>query len=512
MPLNLEALDDEPIAEGLLLFNGGLNSYERRSALAENQYRDGTNVLFNREGRIETRRGSLRLGPLYAAAYEPYGLAFFKSGATELLVGAAQLAGVDRIFTQTFTTGAGNTNIGVCSPGLMHMAQGNDKIYLGNGIDAMKSYDTGAGLVTYLTGATDPPKAKFLVWGTNRLIAAGVPTAPDTVYFSNILNPGNAQWPANQTIRVGAGDGQEITGLAMWTKTLLVVFKRASVWIVDINPVNTVATFPIDEVPASVGCVSHRSIARVGRDLWFFAPDGVRSLSRVLQGEDNEVSAAFSRPIRDQLEFIMDATFAAFAEKINAVYYRGRYLLSVPVNNSGPNTVFAYNVAAQCWEGRWTLLASPLCRTLFSNFEQLCWLDTTGRKVMSWQDYTTEPSELLATLYEDDGGAIIPVFTTRNFAFKAPKNPKQGFEVEFEFEKHATYTPSVTVYASIDDAAGIELGTVVVAAGAGSQRASFTLLHLVPFREIAFQLVGQRKFELRTITATAFLQTMAVGS
>lgn len=514
--LNNEAVDDVPVPDGTVSFTGGLAALPPRAALAPNQFRLGSNTMIEQAGHvIQTRRGFSYLGSAAPAAGNVIGLGYLETtgGVLKRLLGAWSGGTCQAYDGAAWGAAAGYTPVGSY---FVDMVQGVDVLYVSDGTQNMHSWN-GVGFTDLGNAATDPPRARFLVWGTNRLIAAGVLLAPDTVYFSNFLAAGPGNWPVINQIRVGAGNGDPITGLAMWTKTLLAVFTRTKTYIVNIDPASTVATFTIDEVPGGLGCVNHRTIAKVGTDLWFLSNDGVRSLSRVLQGADTQVGASLSLPIENLVRAITDQ----YHSETSATFFRGRYLFAGQANYPNPpdwpeleRIIFSYNKPVEQWEGRWLGGAgfgvSCWAQTKFGgNLKLVCggW----NGNVLYWRhpDIFTETADD----YEDDANsASQPIATrigTRGHTFGAEMNAKQGLAVEVEFDVTST-ADTATVKVNPDEGADATLSsTVVPTAG----KVPLTLLHQPPFRALAVEISSTaKKLAVRSVKLSAFMNTMPVGS
>ena len=210
----------------------------------------------------------------------------------------------------------------------------------------------GAHAVAFVS-LSPPSKPVFLTVHTQRLFCASMDTTllPDTLYFSDILD--GETWDSAGSVRVG-GDGDPITGLYSWFGNRLLVFKERSIWYVDADPTQDPADWVIGTVSGNVGCVSHRSIASVGADVFFLARDGVRTLSQIQAGTQTDVGIPLSAPIGDLISQIDPASRA----KCDAVYWRNRYMIAVPLRSgqatqSSNNAVLVYHVLARAWLGKW---------------------------------------------------------------------------------------------------------------------------------------------------------------
>ena len=507
MPRNIESLDDEPLPDGTPNFAGGLTTFPVRNTLAPNQFFIGQNCSLNKNGVVQTRRGTSSLGTQTGGLGTLLGMGYLDTvAAKKLLVAYVGGSATLRAFDGTnWAAVAGYVPVGGNS---VQMVQGNDKLYLTDTTQNMRSWD-GTTMTDLGGGATDAPHAKFIVWGTNRLIAAGVTNATDTVYFSDILDPSSTHWSAANRIRVGAGDGEPITGMAMWTETILVVFKRTRIWVVDITPSVSVSNFTINIVPTAYGCVFHRTITTVGRDLWFLSNDGVRSLSRTLQGDENEVSQPISLPIKNYTNLITDT----WLELTCAIYFQGRYLLfhwsdfPAPDGSGTGYYTLAYNVELAQWEGRWDGWNTLCCAITKFNGQLRLVMGGNGGRVFYWRHITGTP--MVTADYQDDAVADATAIPTRvgsrNHNFTAGQNSKRGFALEIEFDNNTA--PTADVKLVIDDAAPVLFGTVVPAG-----RVQLTLLHQAPFRDLAVEVSSaSAKLAVRSMALAAFLQTMPIG-
>lgn len=503
--LNNEAIDDVPVPDVTPNFAGGLASYPATTQLALNQFALGVNTSVNKLGEVQTRRAFEHVGPFVAGTAAIDGLAYLDTAA-----GVRKLlrcrGGVCDAWDGAAWAAAGGFAPAAGQP--LEIVQVLDKLYLTNGgFNNIQSWD-GAAFVAL--GVIGP---KYLVSATNRLIGAGGPGLQDTVWFSNILDP--VTWNAANKLRVGAGDGDIITGVAMWTKTLLAVFKRTRIYIVNIDPAIAVGSMVIDEVPAALGCLSHRSIAKVGRDLWFLASDGtLRSLSRVLEGQEQQITGAMSLPIQNELADMTEDQAAT----TSATYFANRYLLSFWAPYPTQRKIASFNTelngGAGGWEGIWsqTAMLSPsiFVRTKFAGRERLMLGDDTDGSVLSWRTGNAASAETIFDFTDSSAvlHAIATQVRTRGGLFGADQNLKQGFAVELEA---ATDQPGVTATLSVkavpDEGAPVALQNV-----SGAGKSALTLLHQPPFRALQIDVSSASgKLAVRAIRPTAFMQTMPVG-
>ncbi|RME72402.1 MAG: hypothetical protein D6781_02275 [Verrucomicrobia bacterium] len=436
-------LNHEPSYDQQASFAGGQVSAVRRNRLGGEQCPRLVNVMLSPTGVAKTRRGVETIGPETADDTKPIdGLAFFA------VSGQQQLVRVRDGKVETDSTGVGVwQQVPGWTPSLntpCAIVQGLDKLYFAQVGHNMHSWD-GTTMTDMGTGSPNPPQVKLLRWHTNRLIGAGDPSAPDTIYFSNILD--GAVWNyTSQALRVGAGDGDPIVSMVPWTGNLLAVFKQRSIWVVEIDPSQTVAEMTIRMVTDRIGCAAARSAVLVGGDVWFLASDNtVRSLERIFEGQDSAVAPTpLSQPVQDELEDL-DPWYRFEAA---AVYYQGRYLLAVrPKDQLRQSRVLSCNTTlGGAWEGRWSGTPwRPLCWcvSVFGGREALYFGGADGRVYRLMDD---EPDNTASAAYYLDGGAAIEtLIETRSMDFGEPLNAKRPLHVELEVGESATTGVELTL-------------------------------------------------------------------
>jgi hypothetical protein len=529
--LNNETLDEPLLDDETVDFTGGVYSSARKNQLAPNMYSGGVNASIENNGRLVTRRGAGKVGTDVAdLAKRVLGLAYLDTPALEWLVRVRQ-AGGSRVFEKHDSDNATAWQ-NVALPGgwtiadaPMEIVPALDKVYLFNGQDNARSWD-GTNFVDLGNTGSDAPAARFAAWCQYRMFAAGVAAKPDTVFFCDVLDPSAGHWNHTaKSFRVGGGEGDEITGLSKWTKTYLAILKRSSLWIANVDPTLTLgAQIPLDCVHDSIGCLSHRTIRRVGNDLFFLSDDGVRSMQQsIADGETNQVTLPISEPVKD----IFDRLNKAYAHTACAESFNGRYVIALPIDNAEqPNVVLAYNARFKVWEGYWTgQLPTVFVRSYFGGLQRLNWGQSDSR-VLQWRDWVL-PANETGSDFQDDGADIATTFDLRSHNFKEPKNDKKGVVLELEFDESRATAVTVTAYR--DEAnTGTVLGTISSGLSAGLgfpisfplafppqgiKRIPLSLDDVEPFRELAIRVSAPSgKLALRCARLSAFLETMTLGT
>lgn len=528
--LGIDALDDPLVFDQCGSFAGGMVSNVRANLLQENQAAMLVNCEISRDGELITRRGSERLGASTA------GIGTFIQGITHyetpndnypVVVNNKKLYSFDgtnwNAFAASFTAGSASTRIG--------FSQGINKLYFAElGVSHLQSWD-GTNLVD--EGATDtnndPPRAPtFLAWHTNRLVAVGGPSDPDSLYFSQFLNASAGQWDRLKwSLRVGAGEGDAITGIYSWSDFNLIVFKRHSTWVVNCDPSaqlndpnDTIQFFTVKPVHRRIGCVAPNTACQVGSDVYFLSDSGVRSIKRVESAEtQTEASDAISLPVQDVIARIN----LSAVKTSNAIFFDNKYMLAIPLDGaSSPNFLLVYDVLNQSWSGLWTgwLPTGFAIRNISNEPGRLIFGQSDGT-VNQFLSYITTSNET-DSAFQDNGVDIPVTIKTRALNFGEFLLRKEGFNCEFEFnESFSTATVQVAIDGAANqvlDAFSTETESVTlpqvlpfVLSTAGVKRSSRDLQRYGLFRELQFVLTtAMQKLVLRSITGSAFFVPMEI--
>jgi hypothetical protein len=204
---------------------------------------------------------------------------------------------------------------------------------------------------TFAAVTTPAPFAticKYPTWAFARLIVA----MANNLYVSNILSP--EVWnPVLQSVTLDPVASDEITGMVIWQRQTLAVFRNGSTWIIETGPNLDVVNWEINRASATVGCCSHGTIVQCGVDVFFLSETGrgVYALSQVPTSDQMGVWQPISQPIKRYIDRINWAQ----ADQARATYWKDLYILSVPIDDSTfNNAIFAYSVTLNAWQGVWT--------------------------------------------------------------------------------------------------------------------------------------------------------------
>lgn len=529
---NNEGIDDPLLLDGCSSFSGGQVSFTRANLLAQNQASLLENVSILINGELRKRRGTRNIGGGYIAtpSKRVQGILYFDTALDQKTVAFSAGSAVwynapnwDHFFDAAI----------IDHDEVIDCVQMTDRIFWTDGsANGIRRYDAAAG-TSVMTVAGSPSATILTIHGT-RLVAAGIQGVPDAVDFSDLLD-GETWDNVNQRVRIGAGDGDAVTGLMSWQDTAVLVFKRSSTWLIDADPQLDVADFAIRSIHRTVGCVARKSIAQVGQDVWFLSRSGVQSVQKQLATSNNEITVPVSQPVQD----IIGSIRWEHAHKSVARFYNNYYLLSIPVDSNEPDVVLAYHHLT----GGWTVFkgwnAGFLFEQPYNGMSRLL-IGCHNGELTEWLDYENDDTESSDAYVDGLGSLLLPfdlenelpagaevttLARTRALTFNEVINPKSGFYGEFEC---AMSDVEFSLYAVLDGRPRVLLGSYSYAvaqtfldtdlpfdlpAEEGWTRERFPLHHLEPFRELQFEIECPRgKLLMRSLTASAFLDTIELRS
>lgn len=181
-----------------------------------------------------------------------------------------------------------------------------------------------------------PPGGRFVQHFADRLFVASFPNEPDTIYYSDLLDP--MTWTDRETgidnmIDVSPGDNQRITGMVR-TRDQLTIFKSNSTYYLrGYDPEEWV----LQRVADGIGCVAPGSIVEMdGRTIWL-SNRGVY----IDDGEHFYQIGAAIQPFIEKLR--REQQEKAVSTKAGWYYY-----LFFPDTPEGP-VAFVYNVRLEAW-------------------------------------------------------------------------------------------------------------------------------------------------------------------
>lgn len=141
-----------------------------------------------------------------------------------------------------------------------------------------------------LLGGT-PPNGRYISTTKDFVVISGVDSANAKVYWSAINNAEGWTIGTNQCDAQTLPDGGKVTGLA--GGEYMLVFQREQIW--RGQYVGTPLIFQFDKISQGIGCISARSIAQVGRTVYFVSQRGFMAFTdgQIQMIGANKVDATF---------------------------------------------------------------------------------------------------------------------------------------------------------------------------------------------------------------------------
>lgn len=528
-----ESLDTPLVFDGQRQFNGGQDSDTQPRILAENQCTQLTNVELDVNGVAHTRLGLVRAPSTTFTGYVR-GIATYRS-----VTVAPQLV----VFGDGNLRYLSSWNTGFVSGAASCFTAGNnvstasvaDKLYFVDGSLAgqLKYWDGSAVTTIPTSGATSAPAGMtHLISSKGRLFAVRQ-SEPDTLIVGDFLSS-NFNTVTN-SIRVG-GDSSPITAICEWTGDRIAVFKESRVFVVSGITQTSATNFDVETVENAVGALGQKAVVRVGADIMFMARDGVRLLSRTLQGQEQAVSNPISIPINN----LFKTVDISRPEEICMAYHENTVMISSKTTSGGEITL-AFDTANKAWLGEWTGRFYPFCATQATNgitlpntvattalFTGLVLGDRSGR-VYLWRRGHNFGSSNAKTYSDDsesanDGLISIPTtIASRGMTFAEAGSRKLGNKCEMEFYESEAVA---TIEYLMDNGAWETLETLSTAAAPLNlpfnlpqlmsgfppiQTAGNTIIDQDYFREIIFRVSSPSGYlAVRGMSVSAFLQPYLV--
>tara|TARA_R100000808_G_scaffold1169_2_gene5505 strand:- start:1784 stop:4177 length:2394 start_codon:yes stop_codon:yes gene_type:complete len=193
-------------------------------------------------------------------------------------------------------------------------------------------------------GTDTIPNAENGIYFQNRLL---IPHQRDLVAASDYLNVTRYQ-PVLSNFRINQGSEDKLVALHKFDASTVICFKSSSIYMVR-NIYGNLTDIVLDELTNAYGCFAAKSIASVGRDVWFLSDKrGICSLgitqSGAVQGADEPVS----RPIQP----IIDRINWNAAHKAVSAYNQNRFYCALPIDGSDSlNVIVCYDFLSGAWAG-----------------------------------------------------------------------------------------------------------------------------------------------------------------
>jgi hypothetical protein len=286
----------------------------------------------------------------------------------------------------------------------------------------MKSLDSGFGYVEDVELEQDEdgqfieqhlPSAEFGVYFGNRVFA---PVDGDQVYASGVLTP--TKGPVTlQPFRVNQGSDDDITAIAKFGKSSLLIGKGRSVYVVR-NVYGDLSDIILDEFSSEYGIAGPDALVEVGSDLWFLATN--RGIVSIRQTEQNEIQGN-KEPISKPITPIINKIDWTRASRALATTFDSYVYFCLPVNDCGGKAwvMVVYDAQIGSWVsmdwGPWLEDPVEFMPLVFRGQQRLGMLNSAGYVVMLDDGHYDE--SLAGGLQKR---AVSAVFRTRGYLGMAP--------------------------------------------------------------------------------------------
>lgn len=251
----------------------------------------------------------------------------------------------DTVFSTTLATG-------LESGAIPHYATFDDFLIIGSSstVDVPRSWDQ----TTFQNLAGSPPRFSFSAPHKNRHWAAGVYTAPSTLYYSANVDPEDWTGAGSGSIVIDPNDGDMITGIASY-KNDLIVFKGPYKGSIHRITGSTPSDFARTAFIRGLGAAWQNSIVPFGDDLiWQWSTGTFHSLNATERYGDYSqafLSQPIDRWIRDNLNKNRTKFTWGVNDSVNGRVVFGTSRNAIQYNDT--MLVFDYRFQAPRWS-YWT--------------------------------------------------------------------------------------------------------------------------------------------------------------
>lgn len=169
------------------------------------------------------------------------------------------------------------------------------------------------------------PNSTHSLFLQNRLF---VPNDQDEIAVSD-LNNYTRYVPVLQEFKINQGSADELVAIYKFNDTTIVAFKNHSVYAIA-GVYGNLSALQQDELTNQFGCVARKSVAQVGKDLWFLSELGVMSIT---QTEQNKLQGVLL-PISDAIGPLIDRINWLYVSGAVGRIWDSKYYLAVPLDDA----------------------------------------------------------------------------------------------------------------------------------------------------------------------------------
>jgi hypothetical protein len=416
-------------------FSGGVNLYFGSRQISDKESPDAVNCDFKGKSGVGNRQGYSEVGAVADSRTKIYGLNEFHTSALDQLIKFASNGANIELYYSTggaWTEAAGTTFTNAIN---MDSVQAGSALYTGNGTDAMKHWSGAAwGTTTNGTIGYYPEYFDKALWVVDETSKDTINVSGQWAAASSKLGDFTYADPANlnaQTIQIKPGSGVEIRGLKNWKNAIWAFCYPFGIY--KITTTTTANTYSVELITNAVGCVSHRSIAQVGEDLFFAADDGVYSL-----GDVANYTAVRTTNRSAKVQRIFDAMTGSMKIKLCAEYYNFKYHLFYSDSGTENTRCAAYDIRYKAWQDWTNMPANDV--TLYtdgSDEQNIYFGEPSTGQVNKMYDGTT-----------DDGDSVSSYWYSKSFTEDVPDTLKLYYDSTFMF---GAINGSVNISVIFDD-------------------------------------------------------------
>ncbi len=413
-------------------FSGGWSTADP-TVIQDNQLAEATNVYYDQQGILSTRKGIADFGGELVGATNAH-----STYSTRLTTGVRILlaAGGEYMYRYNETTEVWDVIQSGLSGEEFSFVTYKDIVYWVNGTDDSTYYDG-----TTVTPAPLMLKGKYLVVENDVAYLSGVSTDPSSVFYTD-ANPADLHSTltalASNDEYVNQDEGI-ITGLS-FLGPILVVGKSNNTGVYTMN-IFTSPDVTIEPIDFDGDVASHRSFVNAENDLKFLSTRGVYSLAQRSGTSASYRAFANSDPIRKIINNVLnkDTTASIYYKKTNNVYF------AVDQGGGGVNdTLLVYSVLVSepgRFKYAWTLYENINANDFTS------YTDEDGETHLLYADATRNQIVEMETGFADNGASINTKVRTKTFDFESPETWKTFPEVDLGglISKQETVTFKVNV-------------------------------------------------------------------
>ena len=270
---------------------------------------------------------------------------------------------------------------------------------------------------------TTPASFTFSAGADSSLVEEGEGLAAlyqsvDEYVLSGILEPFEFDF-VKCHFRINKGSGDSIVAFAPYQQNSMIVFMRKSIWIH--SGLDDIENSTVSLVTDEFGCVSARSIATIGTNIYFLSDAGVYSLA--ISSELNLRGAA--EPLSKDIEPVTRRINLSASDKACGAYCNNRYYLAVPLDGATRNNaILVYNLLNGAWESvdvyPESMHFDTLCVAIYDGQKRVFGISKAGGiSLLEEREDGDEVGMIGAAGYEVSG--VSASLKTRAYAFSSPE-------------------------------------------------------------------------------------------